>query len=119
MGDYNQGLKGMQWSMKHFVAPCYGFGDNLKGYLKWAQPRDLENINVPFLIFDTLSDFVRNPDHILSDFCELNENIIHIINKKGAHCIRREGVRANICWISKVTFSFSDYVVHQHSNVKK
>merc|ERR1712154_465832 len=32
--DYNQGLKGMQWSMKHFVAPCYGFGDNLKGYLK-------------------------------------------------------------------------------------
>eukprot|EP01084_Bolivina_argentea_P033301 61616_1 len=59
---YNEGLKGLQWCMRHFVSPCYGFGTDLHGYLEWANPRDLKHLNHPFLILDTWNDFLKNTD---------------------------------------------------------
>ena len=116
---FDGGLKGMGWSMCKFVSPCYGFNDDIDGYLNWAKPGDLENINAPFLILDTFNDFMRNPEHICCDFSDRNENVIHVINRRGAHCIRREGLFGHKCWLSKIAFIFADYVVRQQSMHKK
>ena len=116
---FNEGLKGLKSSMRDFGSRCYGFGDDVDGYLTWAKPGDLEDINQPFLILDTLNDFMRNPKDICDDFSDRNENVIHVINKRGAHCIRREGVFGHKCWLSKVAFIFADYVVRQHLMHKK
>eukprot|EP01084_Bolivina_argentea_P093161 167572_1 len=112
--SYNNGLKSLEWSLKYFVCPCYGFNNNLKEYLKWCKPYDLKYINAPFLILDSLNDFMRNQKHIQTNCSDKNDNIIHIINERGAHCIRREGLFANKCWLSKVSFAFSDFIVRQH-----
>ena len=119
INSFNDGLKSMAWSMQHFVSPCYGFDHDLDGYLDWSKPGDLEDVKVPFLIFATLNDFMRNPEHICTDFYRRNENVIHIVNKRGAHCIRREGLMANQCWLAKIAFVFGDYIVRQKFNKHK
>eukprot|EP01083_Nonionella_stella_P055339 145994_1 len=118
--ELKQGQRhGLLWSIKRFVCPSYGFGDDVDRYLDWAKPGDLEKIKTPFLILDSWGDFMRNREHILEDFSERNKNIIHVINQRGAHCIRREGAIGNKCWISKVAFAFSEYVAAQHDSVQK
>ena len=79
---------------------------------------DMDQVDVPFLVFNSWNDGFQDTPDIPIGIANANPNVIHLVTKLGAHCIRREGLLNKDCWQSKVSFEFASAVVDSHKTSK-
>ena len=93
------------------MAPAVGMSDPVK-YLQSVGPSDMQRINVPMLVFNSWNDSFQDPADLPIGIANANPNVIHLVTRLGAHCVRREGILGRNCWQSKVSLEFANAVVH-------
>lgn len=81
-------------------------------YLQSKGPADMERINVPFLVMNSWNDSFQDPDDLPIGIANSNPNVIHLVTRLGAHCIRREGLLGRKCWQSACSLEFANAVVN-------
>lgn len=67
------------------------------------------------LCLDTWNDGFRQTSFMPFGVANINPNIIHVVTKMGAHCLRREGWMHQECWLSKVSCEFAQAIVSHHA----
>ncbi|GAB5361810.1 hypothetical protein AAMO2058_000744600 [Amorphochlora amoebiformis] len=97
------------WAM----APSNGFRGKALEYMHSSLPGDINSVAVPMLNLATLNDMVISRENLLSNsrFFTANKNIISVVNKRGTHVIRWEGILAQKCWISQASIEFCTAVL--------
>ncbi len=97
--------------VRMMMAPAVGIADPVK-YLQSVGPSDMARINVPMLVFNSWNDSFQDPLDLPIGIANANPNVIHLVTRLGAHCVRREGILGRNCWQSKVSLDFANAVVH-------
>merc|ERR1719333_2042565 len=93
------------------MAPAVNMKDR-DNYLQSRGPTDIERINVPMLVLNSWNDFFQDPADCPIGIANASPNVIHLVTRMGAHCIRREGILGRRCWQSKVCLDFANAVVN-------
>jgi len=102
----------MKYIIKHIIAPSNEYkAHKWEQYLYSKGPIDVEYVTRPLLMLHSWNDNFQDPFDMPIDIAKVNSNIIHCITVGGTHCLRREGLLFNKCWLAKVCLEYCNAIL--------